>query len=100
MTVMERIKSVLAGERPDRPPVSFWHHFGPDAVSGQPAVDAHVNHLQRYDLDFLKIMNDNGYPAAETVRRATEGEGAAGYDHLQRLGGPSSNRDAAHDGSA
>ena len=77
MTASERIRSVLAGKRPDRPPVSFWHHFGPGSVRGQPAVEAHLNHLRRYGLDFLKVMNDNGYPAEGPVRRASD---------LRRLG--------------
>ncbi|MHC4704333.1 MAG: uroporphyrinogen decarboxylase family protein, partial [Planctomycetota bacterium] len=72
MNAMERVRAVLAGEPPDRPPVSFWHHFEPGAVRGRPAVDAHLNHLERFDLDFLKIMNDNGYPPAEPVAQASD----------------------------
>ncbi len=71
MDSIERVLCVLAGRRPDRPPVSFWHHFPPERVYGPPAVQAHLTHLQTYDLDFLKVMNDNGYPHAtpiETVR--------------------------------
>lgn len=61
MTKIERVSTVLQGGIPDRAPVSFWYHF--DGVScGQPAVDAHLDHLQRYDLDFVKVMNDNPYP--------------------------------------
>jgi uroporphyrinogen decarboxylase len=62
MTKLERVQAVLQGRKPDRPPVSFWYHFGPQYVSGQPAVDAHIAHLEKYDLDFLKVMNDTGYP--------------------------------------
>jgi uroporphyrinogen decarboxylase len=64
MDSVERVECVLAGRRPDRPPVSFWHHFPPDQVCGPPAVQAHLAHLQTYELDFLKVMNDNGYPHA------------------------------------
>ena len=67
MNTVERIGSVLAGRAPDRVPVSFWYHFPPGQVSGPPAVEAHVRHLRRYDLDFLKVMNDNGYPFAGRV---------------------------------
>jgi uroporphyrinogen decarboxylase len=59
---MERMAAVLAGDKADHPPVSFWYHFPPARVHGQAAVDAHLEHLQRYDLDFLKVMNDNPYP--------------------------------------
>jgi len=70
MTSMERVYAVLHGERPDRPPLSFWYHFPPDCVCGQTAVDAHLNHLARYELDFLKIMNDNPFPVEIAVERA------------------------------
>jgi len=62
MNKVERVVAVLRGCRPDHPPVSFWHHFGPGEVAGRAAVQAHLRHLERFDLDFLKIMNDNRYP--------------------------------------
>ena len=62
MTKRERICCVLRGDRADRVPVSFWHHFPPEAMTGQPAVDAHLTTFERFDLDFLKIMNDHPYP--------------------------------------
>jgi uroporphyrinogen decarboxylase len=58
----QRVEAVLRGEQPDHPPVGFWYHFGPAATTGQGAVDAHVSHLEQYDLDFLKIMNDHPFP--------------------------------------
>lgn len=64
MNPNERVQRVLHGQQPDRPPVGFWHHFPPDQVSGPAAVAAHLAHLEAFDLDFLKIMNDNGYPHA------------------------------------
>jgi len=60
---IERVAAVLEGRCPDRPPVSFWHHFEPQQRAGPEAVRAHLEHLRRFDLDFLKVMNDNGYPA-------------------------------------
>ncbi len=62
MTKRSRVEAVLAGSRPDRPPVSFWHHFAPPGHTGQPAVEAHLRHLEAFDLDFLKVMNDHPYP--------------------------------------
>ena len=62
MNKIERVTAVLAGHRPDRPPVSFWHHFPPEYAAGDAAVQAHVRHMANYDLDFLKIMDDNRYP--------------------------------------
>jgi hypothetical protein len=62
MTPIQRIDAVLRGEKPNRPPVSFWYHFPADAAFGDNAVRAHLDHLHAYQLDFLKVMNDNPYP--------------------------------------
>lgn len=67
MTKRERVQAVLGNTRPDCPPVSCWHHFPPDQISGQAAVDAHLRHLETYDFDFLKIMNDHPYPRGEVT---------------------------------
>ena len=75
MNPVERVQAVLNGQRPDRPPVCFWCHFPPEQVSGRAAVRAHLDHLESFDLDFLKVMNDNGYPAgrnAEPVERVAD----------------------------
>ena len=72
MTKTERVSAVLSGERPDRPPVSLWHHFAPEQTCGRPAVDAHLRLLERFDLDFLKVMNDNPFPVRRKVARATD----------------------------
>ena len=72
MTRVERVLAVLAGQEPDRPPVSLWCHFHADAWFGRTAVDAHLQHLQTYDLDFLKVMNDNGYPTRVAIRTASD----------------------------
>lgn len=74
MTVMwtkrQRVEAVVRGEHPDHPPVSFWYHFPPPQATGQAAVDAHVDHLETYDLDFLKVMNDHLFPrgSVEMIR--------------------------------
>jgi uroporphyrinogen decarboxylase len=62
MNKIERVSAVLQGKQPDRLPVSLWHHFGPDAVSGATAVEAHFRHVETYDVDFLKVMCDGRYP--------------------------------------
>jgi uroporphyrinogen decarboxylase len=62
MNKIERLTAVLEGRLPDRPPVSFWHHFNAECAAGPAAVEAHVRHMDTYDLDFLKIMDDNRYP--------------------------------------
>ena len=76
MNKIERVDAVLNGRRPDRPPVSFWYHFGADTVEGPRALEAHVRHVETYDLDFLKVMNDARYPFTATpdgvIRRAAD----------------------------
>ena len=63
MNKIERVSAVLEGRRPDRLPISFWYHFGPDAVAGPKAVEAHIRHAETYDLDFLSVMAGDGrYP--------------------------------------
>lgn len=66
MNRLQRVDAVPQGRRPDRAPVSFWYHFNQQCVAGPRAVEAHVRHVEDYDLDFLKIMNDNGYPRPTT----------------------------------
>jgi uroporphyrinogen decarboxylase len=67
MNKIERVRGVLAGTKPDRPPVSFWYHFSSNQTAGQPAIDAHTQHAAKYDLDFIKVMNDNDYPRGVDV---------------------------------
>lgn len=65
MNKIERVTAVIEGRRPDRAPVSFWYHFDPDCAAGPKAVEAHVRHVETYDLDFLKVMDDNRYPRSD-----------------------------------
>ena len=69
MTPIERVDCVLAGRKPDRAPLSLWHHFSPEQCCGAQAVAAHVELQETYRFDFVKVMNDNGYPHAERVER-------------------------------
>lgn len=63
MTKGERVRAALAGAEVDRVPASIWFHFTRDHVARSPGkeADAHIEHLGRYDLDYLKVMNDNPY---------------------------------------
>lgn len=63
MNRIQRVRAVLEGRLPDRPPVSFWYHFEPREATGRAAVEAHLAHQSKYDLDFVKVMNDAMYPA-------------------------------------
>jgi uroporphyrinogen decarboxylase len=65
MTKKERVQAVIVSEKPDQVPVSFWHHFEPNQFTGQAALDAHVAYFERFDLDFLKVMNDHQFPRGD-----------------------------------
>lgn len=68
MTKIDRVLAVIHGQKPDRPPISFCHHFRPEQRRGSAAVAAHLKHLAKYDLDLLKVMFDLGYPLLEPVQ--------------------------------
>lgn len=64
---------MLRGEHTDHPPISFWYHFPPEQASERASVDAHLRHLEAYDLDFLKVMNDHLFPRGDLdVARSVE----------------------------
>ena len=85
MNKIERVDAVLAGRQPDRAPASFWCHFGAEAICGPKAVAAHVQHVETYDVDFLKIMDDNRYP--RPAIRSGVITNAADLDRLEVLRG-------------
>ena len=72
MSRKERVSAVVSGEQPDRPPVSFWHHFGEKQRRGDAAVTAHLKYLETHDIDFLKVMFDLGYPHAASIQSVHE----------------------------
>src|SRR5262249_34099754 len=85
MNKIERVDAVLAGRQPDPPPLSFLYHFGSQAIARPRAVAAHVQHVETYDLDFLKVMDDNRYPRPATPSGVIAC--AADLDRLQPLQG-------------
>jgi len=72
MTAIERVDAVLAGREPDRPPFSFWYHFPHEQVAGKAAVKAHLDQLDSYGMDVLKVMNDNPYPHSGRIARVED----------------------------
>jgi uroporphyrinogen decarboxylase len=59
---IERVVQALRGEEVDRPPFSFWYHFGLQHMPGSKHAEAEIDFYRAYDLDFLKVMNDYAYP--------------------------------------
>lgn len=76
MTRHERVKAALGGDEVDRVPASIWFHFTREHVARRPGEEArsHIEHVKRYDLDYLKVMNDNPYdmPADFPVVRSVD----------------------------
>ena len=62
MTKIERIDTVLNGDKPDRAPVSLWYHFGSQFLSGRKFAEIVLSYYNHYDFDWLKVMNDYFYP--------------------------------------
>jgi uroporphyrinogen decarboxylase len=62
MNKIERVTSALKGEEVDRPPFSFWYHFGLQHTPGRKHAEAEIDFYRAYDLDFLKVMSDYPYP--------------------------------------
>jgi uroporphyrinogen decarboxylase len=56
----QRVDRALHGAEVDRPPFSFWHHFGLKTADAhaQATLDFH----KRYRTDIVKVMSDFPYP--------------------------------------
>lgn len=67
MDRVERLQAALAGERVDRPPFSFWYHFGLQHMPGEAVAAAHLAFARRFEPDFLKVMNDYPFPAPDLL---------------------------------
>lgn len=65
MNKKELVERVLAGKVVQRPPISFWYHFGVQHGSGRDFAKIALDYFRHYDLDFLKVMNDYFYPMPE-----------------------------------
>jgi uroporphyrinogen decarboxylase len=59
---IERLARALKGEEVDRPPFSFWYHFGLQHMPGPKHAQAEIDFYRAYNLDFLKVMNDYPFP--------------------------------------
>ena len=62
MSKIERVKAVLRAERVDRPPFTFWHHFGLEKMPGEKQAEATLDFYRKFDVDVLKVMSDYPYP--------------------------------------
>ena len=56
----ERVDRALEGRDVDRPPFSFWHHFG--LKTAEDHARATLDFHRQYRTDFVKVMSDFAYP--------------------------------------
>lgn len=61
MTKLERVRTALRGEAPDRPPYGFWTHLPGIDLDPRRLGAATAAFATRYDLDFVKSMPNGLY---------------------------------------
>lgn len=60
VTKTERVRRAIAGGDLDRPPFTFWHHFGLKTPEDHAAATLKFHH--DYRTDIVKVMSDFAYP--------------------------------------
>lgn len=61
MNKIEKIKKVLQGEAINEVPFSFWTHFPEVDIYPEKIAKATYDFYKKYDLDFIKTMNNGMY---------------------------------------
>jgi uroporphyrinogen decarboxylase len=65
MTPRERIDAALRGDRVDRMPICFWHHFSPQGSGHKLAELTLAFFRDEFALDIVKVMPDLPYPGPD-----------------------------------
>ena len=68
MNKIDRVDEAFSGQETDRPPISFWYHFGDQHAGGEQFAKPTLKYFEYYDHDFLKVMNDYYYPMPEGIK--------------------------------
>ena len=58
----QRIDRALQGSSVDRPPFSFWHHFGLEPQGPEKHAEATIAFHRQFHTDLVKVMSDFPYP--------------------------------------
>src|ERR1700753_1723031 len=61
----ERVDKTLAGQKVDRPPYSFYRHYG--RPTAQLEAEDHLDLHRTYQTDIVKVMNDFNYPKSTSA---------------------------------
>lgn len=72
LSPIERFRAAVDGGPVDRPPFTVWYHFGLQHAPAEETARAHLAFFDAYDLDWLKVMNDYGYPMPDGVETVDE----------------------------
>jgi uroporphyrinogen decarboxylase len=62
MTSRERVDRALRGQETDRPPFTFWHHFGLQKFPAERHAKATLEFHRKFHTDLVKVMSDYPYP--------------------------------------
>jgi uroporphyrinogen decarboxylase len=65
MTARKRIETLVNGQQVDRVPISFWRHFPIMDRDQKLLAESLVRFQQTYELDFVKMMPNGLYSAAD-----------------------------------
>ena len=82
LTGRERVDRVLRGEVVDRPPFTFYYHFGLENLPGHHHARATLDFHRKFRTDLVKVMSDFPYPqtGGNLVRRGGLGQSVSGAD--------------------
>lgn len=58
----ERVTRALRGASTDRPPFTFWHHFGLEKLPAERHAQATLDFYRKFKPDLVKVMSDYPYP--------------------------------------
>lgn len=67
LTHRERLDRALKGDDVDRPPFTFWYHFGLEKDGPEAHARATLDFHRRYHTDLVKVMSDFPYPGAVSL---------------------------------
>jgi uroporphyrinogen decarboxylase len=65
MNGKERVNRALKGQDVDRPPFTFWHHFGLEKEPGDRHAEATLAFHRKFHTDLVKVMSDYPFPKPE-----------------------------------
>lgn len=65
LTSKQRVDRALKGQDVDRPPFTYWHHFGLQKFGGERQAEATLEFHRKFRTDLVKVMSDYPYPKPE-----------------------------------